>query len=201
MSAVGDSPYDNTRAEVRERMAITRSSSAFRTATPNDGNASTSSPLARATPSRPPTRLVCASPTRVTTPMAGRAIRQSRSIWPNPRIPISRTSTSVSIGALRIVTGNPCSLLYERSDATVRLVLEMAAATKSFVVVLPTEPVMPTAMVPAGRRMRAQRAASMSASPVSATSMHAMRSTRSARAGRDDRYATAPRAMASSTKS
>ena len=44
-------------------------------------------------------------------PIVGRPTSHSRRISPNPRIPISSTSTSVSSGAPRIVTGRPCSLL------------------------------------------------------------------------------------------
>ena len=84
---------------------------------PADGRASTSSPLARATPSMPPTRSVCAGATDVTTPMSGRPTAHSRVISPKPRMPISSTRTSVSAGAARIVTGRPCSLLKLRSFA------------------------------------------------------------------------------------
>ena len=100
-------PNVTTVAPVRPAIAATRGSSALSTAVPDAGSASTSSPLAVATPSIPPTSSVCASPTTVTTPMSGRPTSHSRLIWPNPRIPISSTSTSVSSGALRIVTGRP----------------------------------------------------------------------------------------------
>ena len=59
-------------------------------------------------------------------------------------MPISRTSTSTSSGASRIVTGRPCSLLKLRSLAATRRPAPTAAAMKSLVVVLPTLPVMPT---------------------------------------------------------
>ena len=57
-----------TRAAVRAAMARTRGSSAFKMATPSAGSASTSSPLARATWSRPPNSPACAWPTFSTTP-------------------------------------------------------------------------------------------------------------------------------------
>ena len=67
---------------------------------------------------RSPRHVRCATwPTVVTTPMSGRATSHSALISPNPRIPISNTSTSVSSGALRIVTGRPCSLLKLRTFA------------------------------------------------------------------------------------
>ena len=99
----------------------------------------------------------------VTTPMSGRATSHSRVISPNPRIPISNTSTSVSSGALRIVTGRPCSLLKLRSFAVVRRVAAHAAAMRSFVDVLPTLPVTPddaggrSAARPAGERHQGVR--------------------------------------------
>ncbi len=101
--------------------------------------------------------------------MSGPATSHSRVISPNPRIPISNTSTSVSSGASRIVTGRPCSLLKLRSLAVVRRVAAHAAAMKSFVDVLPTLPVTPTTR--AADRRRAQRASAINAAAVSATSI------------------------------
>ena len=141
-----------TPAPVRDRIATTRSSSALSTAVPVAGSASTSSPLAAATPSMPPTSSVWAWPTTVTTPMSGRAISHSWLMWPNPRMPISRISTSVSSGALRIVTGRPCSLLKLRSLAVVRRPAPHAAAIRSFADVLPTLPVTPTTWASSRRR-------------------------------------------------
>jgi hypothetical protein len=57
-----------TLASVRSAMASTRGSSAFKMATPSAGSASASSPLARATWSRPPNSPACACPTFSTTP-------------------------------------------------------------------------------------------------------------------------------------
>ena len=156
-------------APVRDRMAATRSSSALSTAVPDAGSASTSSPLAIATPSRPPSRSVCACPTTVTTPMSGRATSHNLLISPNPRIPISTTKTSVSSGASRMVTGSPCSLLKLRSLARVRRWVPHAAATMSLVVVLPTLPVTPTTR--ASRRGLAHCARASNAWAVSATSI------------------------------
>ena len=122
---------------------------------PDGGSASTSSRLARATPSIPPTRSVWAPATDVTTPIVGAATPQSRAISPKPRMPISTTSTSTSSGAPRIVTGSPCSLLKLRSLAVTRRVAPSAAATRSFVLVLPTLPVMPTTGTSSCRRAHA----------------------------------------------
>ena len=63
---------DRGRACGRRHRRDTRWSSALRIAVPSAGSASTSSALARATPSMPPTRSVCAAATAVTTPIVGR---------------------------------------------------------------------------------------------------------------------------------
>ena len=132
-----------TVASVRVRIDTTRSSSALRTAKPDASSAMTSSLFARATPSMPPTRSVCADATLVTTPMLGRATVHSRAISPKPRMPISSTRASTSSGAFKMVTGRPWSLLKDRSFAATRKLDPSAAAIKSLVLVLPTEPVMP----------------------------------------------------------
>ena len=73
-------------------------------------------------------------------------------------MPISSTITSVSSGLSRMVTGRPCSLLKLRGLAAVRRVLASAAASRSLVEVLPTDPVMPTTSVrPARARPAPQR--------------------------------------------
>jgi hypothetical protein len=166
-STCSERPNVTTFALVLPAMVATARSSALRIAVPPAGRASTNSPFARATPSSPPTRSVCAAATPVTTPMSGRATAQRRAISPSPRMPNSTTSTSVSSGAATIVTGSPCSLLKLRSLAATRRSAATAAATRSLVLVLPTLPVIPTTV--AGRRVRAQLASAMSASPVSAT--------------------------------
>ena len=142
-------------AAVCAAIATTRWSSALRIAVPDGGSASTSSALARATPSMPPTRSVCDGATAVTTPTAGRAMSHRRRISPKPRMPISSTRTSVSSGAPRTVTGRPCSLLKLRSLATTRLPGATAARMRSLVLVLPTLPVMPTTV--AASRLRPHR--------------------------------------------
>ena len=47
----------------------------------------------------------------VITPTSGSAIRASSSICPNPRMPISSTSTSVPSGAASTASGSPISVL------------------------------------------------------------------------------------------
>ena len=72
-------------------MAATRSSSAFSTAVPSAGRASTISPLACAIASREPNSPMWAVPTLRTAATSGGAIAQSSAMWPMPRAPISRT--------------------------------------------------------------------------------------------------------------
>src|SRR5215218_1975851 len=194
-SAASSCPNVMTPAAVRTAIAATRSSSALRIAVPVAGRASISSPLARATPSMPPTRSVCAGATDVTTPMSGRPTAHNRAISPKPRMPISSTRTSVSAGAARIVTGRPCSLLKLRSFAATRRPAPTAARTKSLVLVLPTLPVMPTTV--AGSSRRAHAANAISAAPVSATSTTVI----DASTGREASVAGAPASAAAATNS
>ena len=84
---------------------------------------------------------------------------QSRAISPKPRMPISSTITSVSSGALTMVVGRPWSLLKLRSFAHVRRLAASAAAAKSLVLVLPTDPVMPMTVGRSTRWRRLRRQA------------------------------------------
>ena len=153
-------------------MADTSGTPALRNATPPSvaaGSASTSSCLADTTAPSDPNSLVCDSPTVVTTPMVGRATRHSSAMWPGPREPISTTSTSASSGADSKVIGTPISLLNDRMLAHTRRSRPSTAAIRSFVVVLPTDPVTPTTGT-APSRPRASRASAVSAASVSSTS-------------------------------
>ena len=64
-------------------------------------------------------------------------------MWPMPRAPISHTTACVPGGTDRIVSGRPISLLNDSGLAATDSVAPSAAAVKSFVHVLPVEPVMP----------------------------------------------------------
>ena len=88
-------------------------------------------------------------------------------------MPISKMSASQSSGAFSSVIGTPWSLLNERELAATRNAEPMAAAAKSFVVVLPTLPVMPTTLLPtrAPSAKRAQRPSARNASAVSGTTI------------------------------
>ena len=90
----------------------------------------------------------CTSSTAVTTAMVGRAMSHSQAMWPAPRAPISMTATSVSSWALTRVRGTPSSLLKLFSLAVTTWRRPRAAAVRSLVEVLPTEPVMPTTRSP-----------------------------------------------------
>jgi hypothetical protein len=77
----------------------------------------------------------------VITPASGSQIAVSSAIWPAPRIASSSTSTSVPGGAASTSSGRPISVLkFARLAATVRWGA-ISAAIRSFVDVLPTEPV------------------------------------------------------------
>ena len=163
---------------------------------PHDGSETTSSALARATSSMVPNVSVCTAATAVTTPMVGLATAHSSAMCPDPRAPISTTTTSVSSGALTSVRGTPSSLLNERSLAVVCSAPPRAPAQRSLTVVLPTEPVTP--MTSSGRRTRAARPRSASALPVSRTWTIAAPGHAT---GRSTSTAVAPPATASSMKS
>ena len=104
----------------------------------------------------------------VTTPIVGRAIAHNAAMSPGSRAPISSTSASVSRGAPRSVIGTPISALKFPGVAWTRNVVRSAAAVRSFVLVLPVEPVMPTTRA-SGSCARAQRPMAASASSASVT--------------------------------
>src|SRR3954447_25753918 len=95
-------------------------------------------------------------PTLTITPTSGAAMRASSAIWPLPRIAISRTRMSVPGGAPRIVSGRPISVLRFWAVATTRLCVASIPASRSFVEVLPVEPVIP---MTCARRWRRQAVA------------------------------------------
>ena len=184
-------------------MAATSGLSTLSTAAPSDGSASMSSPLALATSANEPNISVWTISTVVTTPTVGRAISQSIAMWPTPRAPISTTAAWVRSGALISVSGTPSSLLNDRTLAAVGSDSWSAARSRSLVVVLPTDPVIPTTAANPGTapmRRRAWRPSAMRASPVSVTSTAAT-STFGPGTGRDERKAEAPRSIAAAMKS
>ena len=98
-SAAAPVPKVTTRAAVRAAIAATSGSSAFSTASPSAGSASTSSPLARATASRLPNSPRCATADVEHDADVGRAIRHRRRCGRRPRAPISSTRKRVcSVG-------------------------------------------------------------------------------------------------------
>ena len=115
-------------------------------------------------------------------------------MWPIPLDPISMTATSVSSGALASVMGTPSSLLNDRCEAVVTNRDASALASRSFVVVLPTDPVIPTTR--SGSRLRATEPIRVSAAAVSATTIDGTPST-----GRSTSAAAAPAAAAAATNS
>ena len=150
-SALPDRPTITTRASVRSAIAATSGSSALRTATPPsaaDGSDAGSSPLVSAIASREPNSPRCAVPTLRTTPIRGGAISASAAMWPRPRADISSTRNRVSASARSAVHGCPSSLLNDPGGATTDPSGDSTAASRSFVDVLPDDPVTPTTVSP-----------------------------------------------------
>ena len=114
------------------------------TATEPAGSSASSSAFARAMFSRLPSCSRCTGAIDVITPRSGRATLARSRIWPDPRIAISVTTTSVSGSIRQSVRGRPISLLKPAGAATVRRRVRRRAARMSFVDVFPTEPVIAT---------------------------------------------------------
>ncbi|CAB4872750.1 unannotated protein [freshwater metagenome] len=108
------------------------------------GSASTNSPLANAMAAREPNSPRCAVPTLRTTPIRGGASLASSAMWPIPRADSSRARKSVSASARRAVHGCPSSLLNDPGGATTDPSGRSTAEMRSFVDVLPDDPVTPT---------------------------------------------------------
>ena len=87
---------------------------------------------------------MCDTPMFVITAYCGRATAARRAISPKSLMPISTTAASCSGRRRNIVSGSPIWLFWLPSVFMVRKQEERARATISFVVVLPTLPVMPT---------------------------------------------------------
>src|SRR5215218_2480636 len=141
-----------TTASSSRRYGSSRGSSDGTTAVAPSRMPTSSSLFARATPS---SDCICSrwtGPTFVTTPTSGSQIAVSSAIWPKPRIASSSTSTSVPGGAASSSSGSPISVLkLARLAVTVRWG-PISAAIRSFVEVLPTEPVTAMACAPSSRR-------------------------------------------------
>src|SRR3954452_18298543 len=132
-------------------------SSAGRTAVPPGFSAAISSAFAAAMFSMLPSSSRWTGPMLTMTPTSGSAISASSAIWPLPRIAISRTRTSVPRGAPRIVSGRPISVFRFWGLATTRLCVASTPASRSFVEVLPVEPVIPTTCARRWRRQAVAR--------------------------------------------
>ena len=91
--------------------------------------------------------------------MRGGAIRARYAMCPTPRAPISTTRNRVSAVTRHTVSGTPTSELYEPTGATVGPATARTVPRRSFVLVLPEEPVMPTTASP-GRAATTPRASS-----------------------------------------
>ena len=114
-------------------------------------------------------------------------------MWPMPRAPISTMRKRVCGSTRKTVSGTPTSELREPTGATVGAALESTLASRSFVEVLPEEPVMPMT-VRWGWRSTTARASAASPSWMSSTTTHGRSST-----GRVVMAATAPSPAAAAT--
>src|SRR3954469_7073892 len=121
-------------------------------AVPPGSSAAISSAFVAAIASMLPSSSRCTGPMLTITPTSGSAIAASSAIWPAPRIAISRTRTSVPGGAPRTVSGRPVSGCRFCAVATTRRCGASIPASRSFVEVLPVEPVMPITCAPSARR-------------------------------------------------
>src|SRR4051812_2846601 len=121
-------------------------------AVPPGSSAAISSAFVAAIASMLPSSSRCTGPMLTITPTSGSAIAASSAIWPAPRIAISRTSTSVPGGAPRTVRGSPISVFRFCAVATTRRCGASIPASRSFVDVLPVEPVMPITRARSARR-------------------------------------------------
>ena len=164
-----------TVATSSRRCGASSGSPAGTTAVPPGRRPAMSSAFAAAIASSVPSSSRCTGPTFVITPTSGSAIAASSAICPAPRIAISSTSTSVPGG--RAEDGErQADLGVEvlRGGASRRLPVASIAARRSFVEVLPVEPVMPMTWAPSSRR-QARASACSAASGSSAASRHARR--------------------------
>ena len=125
-------------------MAATCGSSALSTLTPPGSSPRTISLFACAMRSTEPNSPRWATPTLSTTATSGGAMVVSRAISPTWLAPISATKNRVDALTLSAVSGRPTSLLNDPTGATVPPSSLSSAWSRSLVVVLPTEPVMPT---------------------------------------------------------
>ena len=130
----------------------------------------TSSALARATPSMPPTRSLCASATRVTTPIVGRAISHNAVDLAEPTHAHLEHHHLGVVGSVEHRGGQTLLVVEAASRWPTCVDWRRAPPTRGPCVrVLPTEPVMP--MTGPSSRGRMAAASCISARSVSATSI------------------------------
>ena len=138
------------------------SSSPFNIICPSGRKKSKISVLAFNTPSRSPRNSRWHGPIFVMTHVSGFAIFASRCISPKSLIPISRTAISSSSRSRNTVSGRPSSLLKFPAVFKTRYFCASTAAIISFVLVLPTLPVIPTTGMPSCSRYSSATAFSAS---------------------------------------
>ena len=126
------------------RLSHKSGSSPHSTAVPPGRSPSRISSFALQIPSREPRNSMCDTPMLVMTATSGCACTVMREISPKSDMPISSTAASVSSSMRNTVSGMPISLFRLPCVYIVRNFAFSTAAVISLVVVLPTEPVMPT---------------------------------------------------------
>src|SRR3954451_16202001 len=152
-SSLTSPPGPNVTVVTSARRCGSRSgSSAGTPAVPPGWSAAVSCAFVAAIASMLPSNSRCTGPMLTITPTSGSAIAASSAIWPAPRIAISRTRTSVPGGAPRTVSGSPISVFRFCAVATTRRCGASIPASRSFVEVLPVEPVMPITCARSARR-------------------------------------------------
>src|SRR3954449_11614026 len=152
-SSLTSPPGPNVTVVTSARRCGSRSGSFAGTiAVPPGSSAAISSAFVAAIASMLPSSSRWTGPMLTITPTSGSAIAASSAIWPAPRIAISSTSTSVPGGEPRTVSGRPISVFRFCAVATTRRCGASIPASRSFVDVLPVEPVMPITRARSARR-------------------------------------------------
>ena len=162
-SARSDQPLTATAGWILRASRASSGGSSPTRAAPFASTARSRSSFSVSTPERSSRRSTWVSETVVTTPTVGRATRASSAISPGSLVPISRTSEVARSGIDRMVSGVPMRLLLFADVPCAHGVDASAPSVRSFTVVLPDDPVMPTT----GIRACSRRCSARSPSAVS----------------------------------
>ena len=147
-SAMAEWPNRTTRPRCRAAMAATRGSSAFATNVPPGFRPSRISALPSAMASSDAKNCRCAATTRRIAATSGSKARESFERSPGSERPISPTIHSGPRGRLTTDIGNPIWLFWLPGVFSTAKRRDSIAAVKSFVVVVPAEPVIAASRKP-----------------------------------------------------